>query len=359
MPQIYFSRIPTTPFELVGDEPEALSEFCAVNQLSPSSGIAPGRAYSFDVEDPQTPHILVRLNAMPSAEKAVIVEGIASSGGKFNAVARFFEDNLTPEKLDRLNGLVGAGAAAANARLTGFQRALVDYEKALLDVNKASRSHSVGGGVRLYQAETRAKLAYERMQHAYQAELNRVSDPSLRLKNRGNALSNAPRGITLSKRSPNSAKVDPGVFVSGLEDVRRFGLYARMTHIAGNLAVGVSAALAAEKVVASRAAGGDWLRESSRQMTKFGTGGAIGGYAGKWSATVTTSVGGRAIGALASKGVIVGAGKVGLMAAGPIGWGMLAVAVGVGLVVGWQVGERAGASGEALADRLWSRSTSW
>lgn len=136
-------------------------------------------------------------------------------------------------------------------------------------------------------------------------------------------------------------------------------MYARVTKVAGHLAVGVSAALGAEKVIVTRSAGGDWLRETSKQMTRFGTGGAIGGYAGKWSAGVVTSVGGRTVGALASKGLIAGAGKAGLLAAGPVGWGVLAVAVGVGLVVGWQVAERAGTAGENLADRLWSWSESW
>lgn len=359
MPQIHFSRVPTTPRHLIGDEPASLSAFCKVNQLSPDSWIAPGRAYSLDYDDPTTTALLARMNSMPATEKRIVIDAVDTSGDHFNTTARFFEENFTPDKLDRLNGLAGAGATAISERLNGFQRAVVDYEKALLDVNRASRSHSVGGAVRLYQAETNAKQAYERLKYAYQAELNRVSDPYLRLKNRGSALSNAPRGITLAKKSPHSRKVDPGVFVSGTEDVRRFGLYARITQVAGYLAVGTSAALGAEKVVATRAVGGDWLRESSRQMTRFGAGGAIGGYAGKWSAAVTTSVGGRAVGALASRGLIAGAGKAGLVATGPVGWGVLAVAVGVGLVVGWQVSERAGAAGESLADRLWSWSSSW
>ncbi len=358
MPQIYFSRVPTTPRLLVGDQPE-LSVFCKINQLSPDSGIAPGRAYSFDLEDPSTEALVARINAMPAAEKEIVAEAVNLHGDDFNTVARFFEENFTPEKLDQMNGLVGAGATAIGARLNGFQKAVFKYENALVDVNRASRSHSVGSGVTLYQAETRARQAYEHLKYAYQAELNRVSDPYLRTRNRGNALSNAERGLALSKRKPGSNKIDPGVYVRDVNDVRRFSLYARITRVAGYLAVGVSAALGAEKVLVTRSAGGDWLRETSKQMTRFGTGGAVGGYAGKWSATVVTSVGGRAVGALASKGLIAGAGKAGLLAAGPVGWGVLAVAVGVGLVVGWQVSERAGAAGETLADRLWSWSGSW
>lgn len=359
MPQVYFTTAFTTPEELLLKQESQLSLFCKQNNFSSASEIMPpGKAYSLDLDDPVTPSVVAMLNFMPAEDRAVIRDTAEVAGDDLNTLAKFFTENLSAEKIDTLNGLVGAGMTAAGARLTGFQRAILDYEKALVEVNKASRSNSVGGSVRLFQAEGKAHAAYRQLQTAYHAELNRVSDPSLRLKNRGNALSNVNRGLVLSKRSPNSAKVDPGVFIRGTREVRMFQTYARIVRDLGRAAVFFSAALGAGKVITTRQEDGDWLRESTKQMARFGVGGAAGGYAGKTSAAVTTSLGGRAVGMFASKGIIVGAGKAGLVAAGPIGWGVLAVAVGVGLVVGWQVAEKGGSVGEVMADRTWQWSSS-
>lgn len=40
----------------------------------------------------------------------------------------FFEPHLSPEKIQEINGLVGAGATAVFARLNGFQQVLVKYQ---------------------------------------------------------------------------------------------------------------------------------------------------------------------------------------------------------------------------------------
>ncbi|PCM44904.1 hypothetical protein [Marinobacter sp. ANT_B65] len=58
----------------------------------------------------------------------------------------FFEPHLSPEKIQEINGLVGAGTTAAFARLNGFQQALAKYQEALLNLTRAHKSGGPRGG---------------------------------------------------------------------------------------------------------------------------------------------------------------------------------------------------------------------
>jgi hypothetical protein len=251
----------------------------------------------------------------------------------------FFETHLPPEKIQEINGLVGAGATAAFARLNGFQQALVKYQEALLNLTRAHKSGGPGVGARRIQAENMARSAYQTLQKAYQAELNRISPEALRGKNRGNALSNADRGILLASRS-SSARPDARLFVADAADAGRMGSLSRILNNTGRLAIVADAGLRANKIHTAYENGGDWLRESSVQMTGFGFAGAAGGLAGKY-----TILGGTALAA-----------KAGLLVAGPVGWAVLGVVVAVGVLAGVGAGSIADKRGRNIAAGTWDRS---
>ena len=94
----------------------------------------------------------------------------------------------------------------------------------------------------------------------------------------------------------------------------------------------------------TREEGGDWLRESSRQMAGFGVGGAMGWAAG--SAVISYST------VWASS-----AGAAGLVAAGPVGWAILGAILVVGLAAGVGAGLIGDQLGKSAADNLWKLSS--
>ena len=352
MPYVHFADTLIKPKDLFNDE-TSLAKFLKANQLSENTYIAPGKAFSFDVDDINTAAVIRTLNSLPSRDRQVIAESAAISGDEFDTVARFTIENLNPEVLETINSLVGAGATAAHTRLSDFQTAILNHQNALHDHNKAARANSISG-MRAYQTEVQVKATRQTLERRFPLELNRVSDPSLRHKNRGNALSNLNRALTLAERNPNSPKIHSGLYISDTSDVRRYGGYARIMQNLGRGTVLVGAGAAILEVQNTAQAGGDWLRESTRQMVGFGLSGYWGAISGKHATRLATFAGTRAIGALATKGTIVAAGKVGLVAAGPIGWAILGTAILIGVSVGYQVGKLGGSVGRNSADRGWN-----
>lgn len=338
MPDIFFAQRPTSASALVGDDPATLEAFLRSNGLSERETIQSGRAYSFATDDTFTLSTLRRLNSLPVQERMCIAGSAGAMGDDAHFLKVFFETHLSPEKIQEINGLVGAGATAAFTRLNGFQQALVKYQEALLALTRAHEFSGPGAGARRIQAENMARSAYEALQKAYQTELNRISPQALRGKNRGNALSNADRGILLSSRS-SSVRPDARLFVADATDAGRMGSLSRILNNTGRLAVVADAGLRANKIHTTYENGGDWLRESSVQMTGFGTAGVVGGLAGKY-----TVVGGTALAA-----------KAGLLVAGPVGWAVLGVVVTVGVLAGLGAGLYADRKGQNFASMLWDR----
>ena len=76
------------------------------------------------------------------------------------------------------------------------------------------------------------------------------------------------------------------------------------------------------KIKAIKASGGDWMRESVRQISGFGFGGTIGIGIGRGTFAVGTLL----------------AAKTGLLVAGPLGWlvlgGIFAASLGAGYLAG-------------------------
>lgn len=338
MPDILFAQRPTSASALVGDDPATLEAFLRSNGLSERETIQSGRAYSFATDDIFTLSTLRRLNSLPMPERMCLARSAEAMGEEAHILKVFFENNLTPEHITKVNGFVGAAATAAFTRLNGFQQALVKYQEALLNLTRVNNASGPGVGARRIQAQTLARNAYRTLQEAYQTELNRISPEALRGKNRGNALSNAERGVVLAARS-SSARPDARLFVADSADAGRIGTVSRVLNNTGRLAIAVDAGLRAQKVQISYESGGNWLRESSIQMTGFGLGGAAGGFTGK---TVVAS------------GTFLAA-KAGLLVSGPLGWAVLGVIVGAGLIGGYGVGSYVDQRGQKVAAQLWDR----
>ena len=171
-------------------------------------------------------------------------------------------------------------------------------------------------------------------------ELKKFPPLAWRRKNRGDALNNAERGITLASRRPNSMKMDNRIKVANKVEASWLGHCSKVLKYAGNAALVVDAGLRAKEVSDIRDAGGDWMRESARQLTGFGAGGAAGLVAGTYTISMGTSI----------------AAYSGLALAGPIGWSILGVIVAAGLVTGFVAGFTFEKAGKFVADYIWDLS---
>ena len=338
MPEVFFASKPVHPARLVGSDPTNFDAFLRANGLNEREMIQPGRAYSLAPDDPFTLPTLRRLNSLPSSERLCIAGNAQAMGDNAHILKVFFETHLSAEKLNEINGVVGAGATAAFARLDGFQQALVKYQEAVLNFARLHKAGGPGIGARRAEAERILRDTYQMLLKRYQLELNRISPEALRQKNRGNALSNPDRAITLASRS-TAAKPDPRLFVADANDAGRMGTFSRVLNNTGRLAVAVDAGFRINRIHTVRESGGDWMRESAIQMAGFGSGGVFGGLAGK---------------AVVGGGSFLAA-KAGLIAAGPVGWTVLAVIVGAGVLAGFTVGVHADRRAQFETARIWDR----
>ncbi|TDT44256.1 hypothetical protein DES49_0356 [Halospina denitrificans] len=338
MPEIRFSRRQTTINELIGDDPRTVDMFCHVNGIGKHDRIRPGRVYSLDVHDPQTKSIVAHLNSLPQDKRNTLARGAGDMGEDLHALSAFAEENLSSDKLQLINNFVDAGSGIAAARLNNFQKVVAEYQRALLELREGAKTaHGPGRGARIHKMKQNARLAFQKLESQYQLELSRFAPEALRAKNRGNALSNAERGITLASRDASSGKVDPRIKVADVTQASRMASISKVLNNLGRAAVTLDGGARIYGVTQTREEGGDWLRESSVQMTGFGLAGAGAGIAGK-----AVFVGGSAIAASA-----------GLMMAGPVGWAALGVVFCVSAAVGLGVGYYLDQLGQDFASWLW------
>ena len=336
MPQICFARYQCYAKDIMGSETAHLDAFIKSNQLSPDGRILPGTAYSLDFPDPQTPFILHKINSMPGPERRAFARSAYMLGDEIHSLAGFFEENLSPVMFVKSGRVAGAGTTAVNTRVTEFQKAMSDYQREV----KALWSRRLAPSAEVRAQKLRVRNAFRTMERVYPNELKLFSPLKYRAKNRGNALGSADRAITLALRKSNSPTMDARLNITDMPDIRKLQSCSKILVWAGNAAILADAGFRVAEVNAIRNEGGDWMRESAIQLTGFGSGGAAGGYVGKY-----TIVGGTALAA-----------KAGLVVAGPVGWAVVGVIVAAGLFAGLGAGYYAERVGRYVASWTWNRS---
>ena len=339
MTDIAFNQRPRSIGDL-GLDPEALQQFCQANSLVPQASLGMCRAYTLSSPSAADSTITNYLNSLPTWQRYSIVDITNLAQDESIALAKFTHRYFTEENMNKINSFVGAAATAAGARLNGFETKIVEYQQSLKDLWQLTRNHRSGRGNAAAKQKARAKVrqAYTALEKAYALELKKFAPLAWRRKNRGDALNNAERGITLASRRPNSMKMDNRIKVANRVEASWLGHCSKVLKYAGNAALVVDAGLRAKEVSDIHDAGGDWMRESARQLAGFGLGGAAGIMAGTYTISMGTYI----------------AAYSGLALAGPLGWSILGVIVATGLVAGFGAGVAGDKFGKAAADRVWN-----
>jgi hypothetical protein len=331
VPDIFFpSRDVSIEDVLATNDKEAINAFLRDNIISNSScskltALSP---YCMSERQPANDAVLATLNHIPRQNRAQLMCMIDDFGDSTRTLAALYDGHLAGLDLQDLQttvGLVGAGATAKGARLTGLQKALLEYQNALLALNK---QNGVGHGPSAQRASLRAEVQrkYDVLQQKYQAELRKLARPEFRNKNRGNALTSAQRGLTLAERRRGRH-----LYVANAHEAQQLARLARGIRYTGNGMIALDAGLRASSVYGTYKDGGNWQRQAAIEATGFGTGGAVGLAAGKATVWGLTALG---------------------LALTPVGWVIL---IGAAVAVGATAACHADKVGKSAATSIWDR----
>ncbi|MEJ2743982.1 MAG: hypothetical protein P8176_16305 [Gammaproteobacteria bacterium] len=330
---------------------------CEANRVNPSQILTPGKVLSL-TEDPTALNMANSLNCLSRNEGQILSKIVQQCGQEALPLASLFDQNFSDYSVDKINTAIGAASTAASTRLSAFEVALLAHQKALRELWRVSRTDYRGSADAYNTALERATNTYSVLETKFSAELRRYAPEAWRHKNRGDALSNANRGIeawrhknrgdalsnanrgiTLATRNPRSPKMHSGLTIQTRYQASGLAIISKIINKIGNGAVALDAMMRGIKVMGIKEVGGDWLRESVRQLTGFGTGGAAGLFAGRGTFAAGTAL----------------AAHYGLLVGGPFGWAVLGGIFVLSLGVGYKTGVAMDANGQRVANHIMSR----
>ena len=345
MPEIIIPRTSRSVLDICSGDQATAECFLRNNPEVQSGFLIPGRVYcsSNYSLSPEERAIVCPLNAMSRHERDNLSCVIDEYGDETQVLATFYDQYQTDmeeyqKTKDMVNGashantFAGAGAAVYTARRDSFKDALLHYQDILERLSDHTR---VGRGPAAQRAKLRkeAVAAYDVLNQRFQNELhklvpegnrgvNRQGNP----RNKGNALSNPQRGMTLAERSDTV-----GIQVLNGYEQHRMGRLAKGVRVVGPGFILLDAGLRYNLVRNEYRHGGDWQREAFVQSAGFGGATAAGIGVG-----------------MAAKASLAAA-KITLMAT-PVGWGLV---IGTAAFVGYGLATGADSSFKEFAKRIW------
>jgi|GEM_PF-1685445 len=319
-------HVPAEDLFAAGDQ-DAIDRFLQQN-ADCRSGLHAQSPYCSEYHSAQDPLILSHLKQLPGSHRRQLSCAINEFGEQTHLLAEFYDRQLANFDLEASAGLVGAGTSSKGARLTAFQRTMVDYQQALIKLNEHRKNGRPGraGMTSKMELESLARRKYDTMARQYRVELNSVARLDYRHKNRGHILNNADRGITLAKHHRSSK-----LSIDNVSQVQRLDRLARSIRYAGDGVIALDAGLRLRSVHESYQRNEDWQRQLALQTTGFGAGGASGILAGKATVGALTMIG---------------------LGATPVGW---VVMIGAGVAAGFYAGSRGDSWGRQFASWLFDR----
>lgn len=295
MPEIYFSSSNQRAEQIFAGQPDLLAQYQkrsnrADNILLPSQpylmSCAPGDEATLQAFDRFTHPELQRLQQIASAYDDYTL-----------AIAYVTEEQINPVMalLDEY-GLTAAGAlvGAANSKYTAFQRSIIGYQQALVDLHNASQAKAQVSGARTRSAHNSViatKEAYARRMHAdmkqrFQFQLQRYS-ANLRSQASRSALLNADRGVNIARSGRSGQQTSQSLHFANSQQVATVQRFVNGTQIVGRGLLVLDFSSRTHKVMTTQ---GDATRMGITQYSGFAAG-ALTGYAfGKGSVVAISAI---------------------------------------------------------------------
>lgn len=316
MPEIYFSRSNQRAEQIFADQPDLLAQYQkrsnrADNILLPSQpylmSCAPGDEATLQAFDRFTHPELQRL------------QQIAAEYDELTLALAYVSEELIKPVMQLLDdhGTTGAGAivGAANSKYTAFQRSIVRYQQALMDLHEASQAKAQANGSRTKGAhntviaakEWHARRMHAEMELRFKTQLQRYA-ANLGSGAKRSALINADRGINIARSGRNNQKTGQTLRFANSQQVATVHRFVNNSQVLGRGILALDFGLRGIEVYKAD----DKLRESIVQ------------YSGFFAGTTT--------GILFGKGATLAISKISLaLTLTPVGWVVLvggAIALG-------------------------------
>ncbi|WP_151702508.1 hypothetical protein [Nitrincola alkalilacustris] len=342
MTTVYFNSHSCHVSDLIHADAELIAEFSRVNGIGPDGRVYQGQAFTLDLSETYAPSIIRTLNQQAIHERSWLMDAAAAEGEELHREAEFWEKYLTEEELSGVLSLIGGSGPAFRAKfenISRFHKALVRYENALIAIQNPAAAGTPGAGARNSIARRNAIQAYDVLISEHRSAMTQLSPVIMRTKNRGSAINNAHRGITLASRSRGRLHADTRIFVADLFQAHRLKKFSQfMSRVATPLSLAADASIRAGKVRGVSNADGNWHRESVKQIAGFG-GSALGG--GGAGAMTFAAFGGKAkVVALVALG-------------GPVSWALIGCIVLVAAGAGYYAAKAGGSVGEIIGGRIY------
>ncbi|WDE00744.1 hypothetical protein [Thalassomonas actiniarum] len=121
------------------------------------------------------------------------------------AMKQYNQDTVIPYLKSDTHGWAGAAATALESRFMGFAKALVKYQQALENLQKAYQAKV--RGIELVKLEQAATSLNRELNAKFEAELNKYMG-NAKASRRGTVWSDPKRGINIAKSARNSKAID-------------------------------------------------------------------------------------------------------------------------------------------------------
>lgn len=277
MAEFYFPRTSERAEQLFAGQPDLLAQYQKLSNRTDNM-LLPHQPYLMSCA-PGDEHTLQALTRFSHPELQRLQQIAAEYDDATLAIAYVTEEQINPViKLLDEYGTTAAGAmlAAANSKYTTFQRSILRYQLALLDVHNASQAKAQASGARTrgaHNAVIAAKEAHAKRMHAdmvqrFQAQLQRYQ-ANLKSSASRSALLNVERGINVARSGRNNQRTGQTLRFANSQQVATAQRFVQGTDLVGRGVLVLDFGLRTNKVNTAYRTGGDASRMAVTQYSGF------------------------------------------------------------------------------------------
>jgi hypothetical protein len=285
MAEFYFPRTTERAEQIFANQPDLLEQYRQYSNRTDNT-LLPHQPYLMSCE-PGDGKALQALKRFTSPELQRLQQ-VAEEYDELTVALAYVSEELIKPVMQLLDdhGTTGAGAivGAANSKYTVFQRSIVRYQQALLDLHEASQARAQASGARTKGAHNSVivtKEAYARRMHAemelrFKAQLQRYA-ANLGARAKRSVLINAERGTNIARNGRSNQKNGQSLRFANSQQVNTVHRFVNGSQMLGRGVLVLDFGLRGVKVHSAD----DKLREGIVQYSGFAAGATTGFLFGK------------------------------------------------------------------------------
>ncbi|CAM3795383.1 hypothetical protein [Rheinheimera salexigens] len=280
MPEIYLSGKAQRAEQIFVNRPDLLAQYRRYSNISDDI-LLPNQPYLMTCA-PGDINTLQAFKRFSHPELQRLQQISAEYDEQTLALAYVTEEQIKPviQLLDQ-HGTTAAGAlvGATNSKYSVFQRSIIRYQQALLDLHQASQAKAQAQGARTKGAhnsiiaakEAHARLMHAEMEQRFQQQLQRYR-ANLGSSAKRSALLSADRGVNVARSGRNNQRTGQTLHFANSQQVATVQRFVSSTNMIGRGILVLDFGLRTEKVYNAK----DSWREGVTQYSGFGASAGMG-----------------------------------------------------------------------------------